>query len=101
MAKPRNERKKELELIKKEIGQTIDIAGEYENHKHDNTPTKNDWHYVTIKSEDVHKKKYTWSNRAKAKWSLTRQGNSNMFDVGQECPYYKDGHTVAEILFDK
>ena len=46
-------------------------------------------------------KNYMWSNRASVEWSLTRQGNSDMFDVGVECPYYKDGHTVAEIEIDK
>ena len=41
---------------------------------------------------------YRWSNRANVSWTLTqRPFEANKFIVGTDCPYYKDGHTVATL----
>ena len=53
--------------------------------------TKNDYHYVTIVKDPVHKN-YKWTNRAGREWSLTPQGIENQLAVGEECVYFKDGH---------
>lgn len=78
------------------------LVGSYECHKYDGTPTKNDWHYVTITQVDA--KTFQWTNRAGVSWSLTI--DKSALDVGQECPYYNfdDGtsqtqYTRAEIVW--
>ena len=78
------------------VTQSIDAGGigTYECHKYDGTNNKNDWHYVTIKAEGS---QLRWSNRAGVSWMLTQRADGNL-DVGKECPYYKNGHTVCQVV---
>ena len=69
-------------------------VGTYECHKYDGTKNKNDWHYVTIKEEGS---QLCWSNRAGVSWMLTPRADGNL-DVGKECPYYTNGHTVCQVV---
>jgi len=84
------------ELCEINVTQSIDAGGigTYECHKYDGTKTKNDWHYVTIKAEGS---QLRWSNRAGVSWMLTQRADGNL-DVGKECPYYKNGHTVCQVV---
>ena len=48
---------------------------------------------------------YKWTNRAGVVWSLTAKYDSSdglliAFDVGSDCPYYDDGHTLARVSYD-
>ena len=69
-------------------------VGAYECHKYDGTNGKNDYHYVTIKAEGL---QLRWSNRAGVSWMLTPRADGNL-DVGKECPYYTNGHTVCQVV---
>lgn len=49
---------------------------------------------------------FEWANRAGKTWSLTsnvREGDRRIhdFDVGEDCPYYKEGHHNAELVYDE
>ena len=71
------------------------FVGQYENHKHDGTVHKNNWHYVTI-THSVTRHTYTWKNRAGVSWTLYPKSSSEL-RVGTDCPYYKNGHKVARF----
>ena len=78
---------------------SIDVAakfcGQYECHKYDGGG-KNDWHYVTLTTAACDGDSLTWTNRAGVSWSLhATEGND--LTVGENCPYYKDGHTSAKV----
>ncbi len=75
-------------------GDYVTTVGTYECHKYDGTKNKNDWHYVTIKAEGS---QLRWSNRAGVSWMLTPRADGNL-DVGKECPYYTNGHTVCQVV---
>ena len=75
------------------------IRGEYFCSKYG--ANANDWHYVTI-TENTPGKLYTWKNRAGVSWTLTRNSaDSELFDVGRTCPYYKSGYKVGRVSLDK
>eukprot|EP00966_Prymnesium_polylepis_P271312 6268732-Prymnesium_polylepis.1 len=61
-------------------------------------PEENDWHHVTI-SLVWHNERpeLLWSNRAGVSWSLAPTADFRYLAVGNECPYYNDGHTQCEI----
>jgi len=71
-----------------------DVVGTYECHLYDGTQNKNDWHYVTIMAGGS---RLRWSNRAGVSWMLTPRADGNL-DVGEECPYYKNEHTVCQVV---
>ena len=63
--------------------------GEFENHKHDGTSIKNNWHYVTITYDPI-AETYTWKNKANRKWSLYPTEDESILRVGRDCPYYDE-----------
>jgi len=72
------------------------IDGTYECHLYDKGG-KNDWHYVTIESTGK-ANEYKWWNQAGATWTLTWQPETATFAVGDDCPYYKDGHKSMGVV---
>ena len=84
----------EISVNQSITGSLPPIVGTYECHKYDGTENKNDWHYVTIKAEGS---QLRWSNRAGVSWMLTPRADGNL-DVGKECPYYKNRHTVCQVV---
>jgi ribosomal protein S18 acetylase RimI-like enzyme len=86
-------------------------ALEFECHLYDGTKNKNDWHYVEIaapgpKKGSKEKKEralwatHRWKNRAGASWDLRLRPDGQVFEVGEDCPYFSDGHTLCLILRD-
>ena len=71
------------------------LVGQYESHKYDGTPHKNNWHYVKI-THNLATNTYTWKNRAGVSWTLYPKSSSEL-RVGTDCPYYKNGHKVARF----
>lgn len=67
------------------------FLGDFENHLYE---TKNDWHYVKI-SYNYGQGTYTWRNKAGISWTLYPTNNGNQLKVGNDCPYYKNGHVKA------
>ena len=57
---------------------------------------QNDYHFVTVTAEREGLQ-LRWSNRAGVSWMLTPRADGN-FDVGEECPYYNNGHTVCIVV---
>jgi hypothetical protein len=48
---------------------------------------------------------FRWTNRAGVSWRLTfragqKSGNTYLFDVSKECPYYKSGYKVAKMIIE-
>ena len=47
---------------------------------------------------------FTWQNRAGVKWDLTLveevEPGTLMFDVGEDCPYYQNGYTTANLYYN-
>ena len=41
-----------------------------------------------------------WSNRAGSGWLFTENDNNLMFNVGEDCPYFKTGFTRAKFKAD-
>jgi hypothetical protein len=73
------------------------LPGNYECHLYDNRPEKNNWHYVTlVRTSDTTLK---WTNRAGASWTLTTTSNRTKLDVGEDCPYFKEGHTQVTVVW--
>ena len=73
-------------------------TGSYECHQYDGTVNKNDWHYVSIiQTGTTYGSQLIWSNRARVSWTLTQRADGD-YDVGEECPYYKSGHTVCKVV---
>ena len=84
------------------------IVGHYENHSYDNTPTKNDWHYITIsKIDDA---TLNVKTRAGPAWILKTtdtpnrltivsklKGHEKIFDSQQAEVVWKDS-AVSEII---
>lgn len=62
------------------------LPGHYECHLYDNTPNKNDWHYVTIRK--VSDTVFKWTNRAAVSWTLTKTSDHSVMKVSEDCPYY-------------
>ena len=59
--------------------------------RYDRRPVENNWHLVQISK--ISEGKYEWKNSAGAAWYLFEiPGESNVVEVGKECPYYKDGY---------
>ena len=59
----------------------------------------NNWHYVDI--THVSGDTYKWTNRAGVSWTLTKITASMLDDqleVGTDCPYHKDGHTMMKYM---
>jgi hypothetical protein len=76
---------------------SIGVSGDYVIDGYDNN--KNDWHFVKI--EMTGSGVYRWSNRAGVSWTLNeRADDPDHLDVGEDCPYYKSGHTVAKLRRD-
>eukprot|EP00111_Clytia_hemisphaerica_P016629 TCONS_00049309-protein len=73
--------------------------GTFENLQYVKGAGKNDWHYVTI-TYSAASKSYSWSNRAGISWSLYPTSKSGELRVGQDCPYYSTGHTIANFTAD-
>lgn len=67
------------------------IVGMYEK----NLPFNN-WHYVTI-TYDLETSTYAWENRANKRWTLYPTNKTDKLRVGEDCPYYESGYTVARI----
>ncbi|XP_066925289.1 uncharacterized protein [Clytia hemisphaerica] len=74
-------------------------VGTFENLQYVEGVDKNDWHYVTI-TYNAASKSYTWSNQAGVSWSLYPTSKSGELRVGQDCPYYSTGHTIANFTAD-
>jgi hypothetical protein len=61
----------------------------------------NDWHFVTLTPTETG---YKWTNKANVTWTLTLQDDQDLtsdtlrFYVGQDCPYFKQGYDVAELI---
>jgi len=71
------------------------VEGEYVQTQ---PPASNDWHYVSIskKEENI----FTWKNKAGVEWDLLQPKESSgvvIFQVGDNCPYKKDGYTEAKL----
>jgi len=79
------------------------LIGRYECHKYDNGG-KNNWHYVNItrQTDTASETDYIWSNRAGVTWSLYVDSSlgDNELRVGEDCPYYDNGHTVLSMTGD-
>ena len=83
-----------------------DIVGNYECHEYP-VEEMNDYHYVTIfkkestdstsESEEVKPCKLIWENRADVRWKLKYKPDSIRLKVKKSCPYYEDGHRLAEV----
>lgn len=78
--------------------------GEFMEMDYVGTAGENDWHYVTIENPSSDGMNFVWTNRAGVEWSLyahyDESGMLSYFDVGQDCPYFDDGHTMAEVEYD-
>ena len=77
------------------------IVGEYQLFKY-NPP--NDAHFVKI-TRVPGGNVYTWKTRGSAKWSLTLVSSKEKegtlrFDVGEDCPYYQNGYTTANLYYN-
>ena len=63
----------------------------------------NDWHYVKLRSVPS-TNDFTWENKAGAAWDLTLVAEESpgvlRFDVGEDCPYYRDGYTTANLYYN-
>ena len=74
------------------------IVGEYQLF----TEKQNDWFYVNITAV-AGSNVFTWQNRAGVKWDLTLveevEPGTLMFDVGEDCPYYQNGYTTANLYY--
>lgn len=62
----------------------------------------NDWHIVKLTTDDF--QTFKWTNKAGVSWSLTpathdARGQPTSFNVGQDCPYYKQGYKVAKVVY--
>jgi hypothetical protein len=74
------------------------ILGTYECHAYDGTPQKNDWHSVTItRLSDA---EIQWANKAGGKWKLIATPQRTVLAVGQDCPYFKRGHTAVTVVWN-
>lgn len=83
--------------INKNIDSTArNIEGEYECLEYSGDQ-KNDWHYVSISASDDD---FIWMNKAGVSWKLSLD-EFPFFEVGEECPYFRSGHTYAEIALDE
>ena len=69
------------------------VTREFENHLYDHGG-KNFYHYVNI-TYDKDNSKYIWRNIGGVTWYIYTIGISNQLRVGAECPYYRNGYTVA------
>lgn len=87
--------KQSAKLISKQEAYTRKaFAGKYELHK-----PKNDWHYVEI--EKFGPKSLKWTNRSGIEWILTPTDDHLIFNIGKDCPYYKDGIRAVTFSVDK
>merc|ERR1712212_47826 len=63
-------------------------------------PASNNWHYVSISKKNG-KNMFTWKNNAGFEWDLIPIGEESggvvKFEVGEDCPYKKDGYTEARL----
>jgi hypothetical protein len=75
-----------------------EIPGTYENHQHDGTNNKNGYHYVTI--SQVSDTKLEWKNRAGKSWSLFTTPDKDILRVGEDCPYFQDGHKEVTVVWE-
>jgi hypothetical protein len=75
-----------------------EILGKYECHVYDGSPQKNDWHYVTISR--LSDAEIEWANKAGMKWKLTATSQRTTLAVGQDCPYFKRGHTAVTVVWN-
>jgi hypothetical protein len=73
------------------------LLGNYECHKYD-AEGKNDYHYVTISK--VNDTTLKWSNRAGVSWMLSLIDDKTKLDVGNDCPYFKDGHKQVTVVWE-
>jgi len=58
---------------------------------------KNDWHYVTISK--VNETTLKWTNRAGVSWTLAATSDKTKLNVGNDCPYFKDGHKQVTVVW--
>lgn len=73
-----------------------------ENQMYMESGDMNDWHVVKLTSVDL--KTFKWTNKAGVSWSLTiaardHRGQPTSFNVGQDCPYFKNGYRTARVHF--
>lgn len=88
---------KPRKIILEESAANNKFEGLYECRQYDKKG-KNDYHYVTIERKGTTDLK--WSNRAGLEWVFTGDDNALMFDVGEDCPYFKSGFTRAKFKVD-
>ena len=74
------------------------LIGNYENHLYDKDG-KNDWHYVTISKID--ESTLRWKNRAGISWTLKIIEDKEILKVGDDCPYFSEGHTTVKVVWNK
>ena len=72
-------------------GNPSSIVGMYERN-----PPLNDWHYVTI-TYNPENTTYTWENKANKRWPMYPTNKTDELRVGEDCPYYESGYTIARV----
>ncbi len=73
------------------------ILGVYENHLYDNKG-KNNWHFVTL--SEIDENRVRWQNRAGVSWTLTKTADRTKLNIGQDCPYFRSGHSQATVIWN-
>lgn len=74
-------------------------VGKYECTMYKGTKSWNTWHTVEIREGGV-KGVLKWSNVANAIWTLYDSGWPGELEVGNDCPYFKSGHTRCKLVQD-
>jgi len=61
----------------------------------------NGWHFVRVTGDGY---TFKWTNHAGVTWTLTNPneegGRPEYLNVGEDCPYYNNGHTEAKLHWD-
>ena len=80
------------------------VEGCYGEESYIGTEYENGWHYVRI-TWDEDAEQFTWRNRAGIEWTLKPveddhgQWSTTKLAVGEDCPYYEDGHKEAALEY--
>ena len=64
---------------------------------------QNNWHFVEVVPPSNDGRSFTWRNKAGVEWDLYPNYDNNTitsFMVGDNCPYYTDGYTRAEVNYE-
>jgi hypothetical protein len=61
------------------------LLGKFENHHHDGSPVKGDYHYVIITRLDANT--LLWTNRAGVSWTLSETADRSILNIGTDNPY--------------